>query len=1157
VFGKLTPTLDAEAGVVVVSRLRQVGDGFEEGQGFHVCVAVIFAQTVKMRKQNQDSMDDTPPPEAHKPSSVRHLRRATVWMLEALGVALAGVIILAGVLAFRLSQGPLPLNFLSPYVADALQGIDPGIDVAIGETVVIWSQTAHTLQLRARDVRVRATGGEERAAVPEISVALSMPALLHGMLAPSSLEVQGLKLRLIRTADGKIQFGSAATPPAPASGEISGEALPDQMTTEATPAETTAPIAPEQDQGPVLSDDAVKNLVGLFAGTSDSNQRASYLRRIEVQGAEVVIEDQKAGHVWRAPEAHLAIVRDQSGAEAQATLAVELNDAHPKLDIHIHYTPGDTALAVETHLSDLDPAALAAAISEPVAEPLGALEAPLTGVVHASVGLDGTIESVRLSLDIAAGQIFFKRLDLSDSDDGVPFDDIHLDVHFSDDLNTVTVDRLNIDLPTAQLSLTGEATLSTPVPEVHFEAQTALLPVPTLIRYWPEKVAEHAREWVAKNLEDGNAENVHFLIDLGPKAPTGKFDVTGIDGDFRVKDAKVAFFRPLPSGVGLSATAKFTTDTLSFDIDGGTVGGLTVDGGTVTINGMNVHDQDLAVEAVAHGSLASTFEILDNPRLGFIKQLGIKADEAGGDMATRLRVAMPLNEHIPFDDVEIQANSNLRGASIPRIALGLDVTDGDMSLIVDKKGLSLQGKAKVGGENADVSLEENFDKDASFLRRVYYKGTLGDDARETAGITLPYVSGPVAAEAFITQYNDGRADVDVTADLSASTVTLADFGWSKDPGEPGTAVVRGKLRNDKLYSIDEIEARSGDLTASGRLHFAPDGKTIQSAVMPRIVFGENDIRANVSRNAKGAYVFRVQGPKFNVEPMLSAHDDDDNAEPGPAMIVDVTLDYARLGKGGGAKLVTGHLERDGKHWNVMTIDGEVAPSKMMSIRMSPDDNNGRTFSVSASDSGALLKEMDVTGNVIGGTLKLDGRYDDSDPHSPFKGKLELRSFHLERAPLLAKVLSVASLTGILNALGGQGIDFSAFDANLTYVNGTAYTDDLLAHGSAIGFTGRGNVDLRGQTIDLQGTVVPAYSLNSVLGNIPLLGSILTGPEGGGVFAANYRMRGAIADPDVSVNPLSTLAPGILRNIFNIFDKPAPSAPPKTAPAPPAEDRSAQ
>jgi uncharacterized protein YhdP len=162
----------------------------------------------------------------------------------------------------------------------------------------------------------------------------------------------------------------------------------------------------------------------------------------------------------------------------------------------------------------------------------------------------------------------------------------------------------------------------------------------------------------------------------------------------------------------------------------------------------------------------------------------------------------------------------------------------------------------------------------------------------------------------------------------------------------------------------------------------------------------------------------------------------------------------------------------------------------------------------------------------------------------------MRNFRLEGAPLVAKVLSVASLTGILNVLTGQGIDFSQFDATITFVNGGIYTDDLRSHGSALGFTGRGSVDLKKQTIDLQGTVVPAYSLNSVLGNIPLLGTILTGPQGGGVFAANYRMRGSLDDPEVTVNPLATLAPGILRNIFNIFDTPAQTAPTPKAPASP-------
>jgi hypothetical protein len=74
-------------------------------------------------------------------------------------------------------------------------------------------------------------------------------------------------------------------------------------------------------------------------------------------------------------------------------------------------------------------------------------------------------------------------------------------------------------------------------------------------------------------------------------------------------------------------------------------------------------------------------------------------------------------------------------------------------------------------------------------------------------------------------------------------------------------------------------------------------------------------------------------------------------------------------------------------------------------------------------------------------------------------------------------------------------------------------------------------------VDIYGTIVPAYAINSVLGRIPVLGKLLTGGEkGGGVFAANYSMSGSIDEPKILVNPLSALTPGFLRKVFGVFDK---------------------
>ncbi len=75
------------------------------------------------------------------------------------------------------------------------------------------------------------------------------------------------------------------------------------------------------------------------------------------------------------------------------------------------------------------------------------------------------------------------------------------------------------------------------------------------------------------------------------------------------------------------------------------------------------------------------------------------------------------------------------------------------------------------------------------------------------------------------------------------------------------------------------------------------------------------------------------------------------------------------------------------------------------------------------------------------------------------------------------------------------------------------------------------MDRHRQEIHVNGVMVPAYALNSLLGKVPIVGGILTGGSGEGVFALTYRVEGDLDDPQVTINPLSALAPGILRKMF--------------------------
>ncbi|NET39955.1 MAG: AsmA-like C-terminal region-containing protein, partial [Cyanothece sp. SIO1E1] len=147
-------------------------------------------------------------------------------------------------------------------------------------------------------------------------------------------------------------------------------------------------------------------------------------------------------------------------------------------------------------------------------------------------------------------------------------------------------------------------------------------------------------------------------------------------------------------------------------------------------------------------------------------------------------------------------------------------------------------------------------------------------------------------------------------------------------------------------------------------------------------------------------------------------------------------------------------------------------------------------------------------------------------------------------------LSIMALTGIVDALTGEGLNFSELDVPFAYTDGEIQIADAKATGTSIGFTASGTVYTHADVLNIQGTVVPAYALNSMLGKIPLLGNIFAGTEdGGGVFAANFSVTGPIEDPQTTVNPLSALTPGILRNLFGAF-KPEQQPHPLIAPEKP-------
>ena len=151
-----------------------------------------------------------------------------------------------------------------------------------------------------------------------------------------------------------------------------------------------------------------------------------------------------------------------------------------------------------------------------------------------------------------------------------------------------------------------------------------------------------------------------------------------------------------------------------------------------------------------------------------------------------------------------------------------------------------------------------------------------------------------------------------------------------------------------------------------------------------------------------------------------------------------------------------------------------------------------------------------------------------------KGKIVITDFKIKEIPVLAQILSLASVTGILDTLRGEGIRFD--NTIIVFENDENFFTfkDFYGTGPAIGFIVEGKINNEDHFASLDGNIIPAYEVNRLISNIPVLGQILTGKSGDGVFGVSFKLKGKDDKYDITINPVRTITPRFLQRFIDIF-----------------------
>jgi hypothetical protein len=153
-----------------------------------------------------------------------------------------------------------------------------------------------------------------------------------------------------------------------------------------------------------------------------------------------------------------------------------------------------------------------------------------------------------------------------------------------------------------------------------------------------------------------------------------------------------------------------------------------------------------------------------------------------------------------------------------------------------------------------------------------------------------------------------------------------------------------------------------------------------------------------------------------------------------------------------------------------------------------------------------------------------------------KSKLIIDNFKVQKIPVLAKILTLASLQGIADLLTGEGVRFTDFEMIYSNKGNLMTIDEIYAIGPAISIMMEGYVESK-KLVSLRGTLVPATTINRTISSIPLLGNLLVGKKvGEGVFGVSFKIKGPPKDLKTTVNPIKTLTPRFITRTLEKIKK---------------------
>lgn len=1062
----------------------------------------------------------------------RHLRTFGRWFFRVGIAVIVAILTVLASISLRLAFGPIDLNFVRTYIQSAIDDADTGLNIKFNNVEMVWERWLRPYEIVIKDIRI--SDGKEDGdtlKISEVGVSLWVERLITGQFEIRNIFIYSPKLILKRNADSG--FGI----------KLSGNS-----------------------DGQELSYDELIPLFVLGQGREHLGSFAN-INKVVISNSQVTLQDEIAKELWTLPKTTFTLNRYDDGFRIRARMKPDkagLLASH--LEIELKHLLGSSRVDLAVDFNKVNFAELLEANRhlfegdlneeteiEKALEFLHDFNFPLKGRLNlAFVPKTGQLIEGKVMVQGGAGTFTLYE-------DKMPISEVA--IHADIDHSLINVDRLQATLAGAKISLKGNHRSAPQHPlfihkwleggsTVTAKVDVTSVNLDSLLKLWPKRLAIKAREWISDEIKSADIPELDFNFE-GHVGDNGEFLSDRTEGAFLIDDLKINYLEGLPHAEKISAKANFDHTGFEIDIAKGQVLGVNLLKGIVNITGLDNDDEQLSLDLDLSGPLSDILKIIDYDPLNFTRQAKIDPVKTKGEGSMKLRMSFPLIDDLKFSQIKLNLDGAFRDieTSVDVESMPLTVVSGNIVVKVDEEHFEASGEAKVNELTSRIKSTVYFEHQKLIpwdTQIVLSTTASAKDFKRLGYDYTEYMTGSAKSTFTFQNYPKANPTLGIQLGLQNMEVEVPHIGWLKPVGQPASLGFKLVIGDKGISKANDINLESDYIEAKGTADFDSNGD-VHAIYLNSVEAKDTSAAISVIFIKEGGYELHFSGNRINAEAFMDYLDDDTerpkNKGSYPVRITS-NVDVLQMKSGAEFRDVNSVVELmvkpDDVYWTKVQLNaaagvGTNSNGRMgqeaggISLDLMPNASGGQKLQIHANDAGQLLKNLEVYDDLLGGSMIVNATRIDQ---GPFVGTLQLDNFDATQIPLVGRLSSILSPMGIVNLFSSQGrVTINSFNCNFSYSDSEVIFSQGVGKSIGLGFTTEGRLDLVNNTFDIKGNLIPAYVLNSILDNIPILGSLLSGGKGEGIFAMAYTVKGDMSDPRIDINPLTALAPGFLRSLF--------------------------